>query len=143
MVGRTKYVAAIVPSIGTVVLLLLVILHVSEVGVGKDVAWGTLKFDTKSGGVEKTTVTRSCNAEARQQGVLLVTTASHEKIKEFNGVENVYEKIWQNRKAFTDQHGSHPSLSLAVPIPKNSNSLFCIPQIGYLGIPFIFNLWVC
>jgi hypothetical protein len=104
-----KYAAAIIPSLGFGALVLLAIIHVySEFRDAS--AWESLSPDTSGNeGSERTKVWRTCSAETvRKKGVVIVTTLSHEKIKEFSGVDNFYEKLWRNRKAFADLHG-HPA----------------------------------
>jgi len=98
-----KFLAVILPSLGTSALVLLFVLHLYDGFAADELAWGGLKIVPMEA---KTKVSRSCHPETRQRGVLLVTTASPEKVQEFRGVENVYEKVWLNRKAFTEQHGT-------------------------------------
>lgn len=99
----------ILPSLSFVILLLLALVHLySE--FRQDIAWGSLNPDLSTNeGIERTKVLRTCHADdwSRNKGprVVMVTTLSHEKIKEFNGVDNFYDKIWRNRKAFADLHG--------------------------------------
>ena len=98
-----KFLAVILPSLGTSALVLLFVLHLYGGFAADELAWGGLKIVPMEA---KTKVSRSCHPETRQRGVLLVTTASPEKVQEFRGVENVYEKVWLNRKAFTERHGT-------------------------------------
>ena len=100
-----EYVSILIPSIGTLGLLSVAVLHVHE-GFPNNLAWARLRQDIISTGEEtKANATRTCNAETWQRGVILVTTASYEKVKEFDGVEKYYLNVWQNRRAFTEQHG--------------------------------------
>ncbi len=132
----------ILPSLSIAVLLLLALVHVySE--FGDDIAWETLKPDLSTNeGIERTNVLRTCNADdgTRKKGVVIVTTLSHEKIKEFSGVDNFYEKLWRNRKAFADLHGPDPFLPLR--LSPYCPSYYSFPSLlPFASLQVLFLLW--
>lgn len=41
-------------------------------------------------------------------GVVLLTGVTYERLSVFAGVENIYEKIWENRQGYASAHGINP-----------------------------------
>lgn len=40
--------------------------------------------------------------------VVIVTGASYEKLKDFDGIDGFYQKTWDNRLSYTEAHGKFP-----------------------------------
>src|SRR5277367_1994793 len=54
--------------------------------------------------------TQSSDSKNRSgSGVVLLTGVTYERLTVFTGVENIYEKIWENRQGYATAHGIKPS----------------------------------
>lgn len=86
-----KYAAAI--AFGFVLLLLFVLF-----GPFFSKTSGIFPFQTKELLPDQSIVSTTSN-------VVIVSAASYAKLKDFDGIEGFYQKMWDNRMSFAEAHG--------------------------------------